>query len=124
MERYNTNIVCTYNLIDDSDESDLCYKIQYLDIFGLKNYDEDIISGVIRSLESKYKNNEYIKKLIDIKTPQEKQIEMFFSRDNLDFILCFQYNKFYIIHYLLSCLINNNNIDNDKFENMLKNINK
>mgnify|MGYP003334077089 FL=1 len=123
MERFNTSIVCTYNLLKDDDESELCYKIQYLDIFGLKDYDGDIINKVIQDLENKYKDNEYIKRLIDIKTAQEKQIAMF-SKENLDFVLCFQYEKFYIIHYLLSCLINNNKIDDEKFENMLKKINK
>lgn len=123
MERFNTSIVCTYNLLEDNDESDLCYKIQYLDIFGLKDYDGDIINKVIQDLENKYKDNEYIKRLIDTKTAQEKQIAMF-SEENLDFVLCFQYEKFHIIHYLLSCLINNNKIDDKKFENMLKKINK
>lgn len=123
MERFNTSIVCTYNLLEDSEESDLCYKIQYLDIFGLKDYDGDIINKVIQDLENKYTDNEYIKRLIEIKTAQEKQVAMF-SEENLDFVLCFQYEKFYIIHYLLSCLINNNKVDDEKFKNMLKKINK
>lgn len=123
MERYNVNILCTYQLIKDEEESDLCYKIQYLDIFGLKNYDGEIINKTIKDLEDKYKDNKFIKKLIDIKTPQEKQI-LLFCNENLDFTMCFQYDKFYIMHYILCNLISNKEIDEQKIENMLKNINK
>lgn len=123
MERYNVNILCTYQLINDEEESDLCYKIQYLDIFGLKNYDGEIINKTIKDLEEKYKDNKFIKKLIDIKTPQEKQI-LLFCNENLDFTMCFQFDKFYIMHYILCNLISNKEIDEEKIENMLKNINK
>ena len=77
MERFNTSIVCTYNLLKDDDESELCYKIQYLDIFGLKDYDGDIINKVIQDLENKYKDNEYIKR--------EQEAEKRLSSDSVPF---------------------------------------
>ena len=121
MDRYNTNILCTYHLIKDEEESDICYKVQYLDIFNLKNYDEKVINDIMMNLENKYKDNKYIKNLIDKKTIKEKQFSHLFSND-LEFTMCFQYEKFYIIHYILCKLINNEDIDEKKLDLMIENI--
>ena len=34
---YDYNFLCTYQHIEDHDESDLCYKMQFLQAFGLNS---------------------------------------------------------------------------------------
>jgi len=121
MVNYNVDFDCTYHLFSDYEESDLCYRIQFLDIFNLKNYDNDLVNKVIDELEIKYNNNEFIKKLISKKSKQENQIIAFVG-ESIGFRMCFQYDKLYVMHYILSKLIQNQELDEEKINNMIDNL--
>ena len=118
MENYNTDFDCTYHLFTDEEESDLCYRMQYLEIFNLKEFNNDVINNTIDKLENNYSDNKYILKLIAKKSDKEKQIISIVG-ESANFRMCFQYDKLFITHYILSKLINNEIIDEDKVNNMI-----
>ena len=44
-DKYDFSMVCTYSKIKDFDESDILYKIQFLQLFILKDYDDSVINN-------------------------------------------------------------------------------
>ena len=119
MESYNTDFDCTYHLFKDDDESDLCYRLQYLEIFNLKEFDNDAINKVTDELENKFANNEFILKLMSKKSDKEKQIISIVG-ESANFRMCFQYDKLYVMHYILSKLIKKESIDKIKIDSMIE----
>ena len=116
MVSYTADFLCTYHLIDDPDDSDNLFRLQFLQAF---NYDTNQleqpleeyfnkISLITNELYDLYKNNELIKKLIEkIKISNSN-----YNNEKDEFIifqLCFSYSYFYIIHKILVSLINNTN---------------
>ena len=116
MVSYTADFLCTYHLIDDPDDSDNLFRLQFLQAFNydtnhseqpLKEYFNKI-SLITNELYDLYKNNELIKKLIEkIKISNSN-----YNNEKDEFIifqLCFSYSYFYIIHKILVSLINNTN---------------
>ena len=124
MVSYTADFLCTYHLIDDPDDSDNLFRLQFLQAF---NYDTNqleqpleeyftTISLITNELYDLYKNNELIKKLIEkIKISNSN-----YNNEKDEFIifqLCFSYSYFYIIHKILVSLINNTNNTNNTNNN-------
>ena len=55
MENYNTKYVCTYS---DADEDDETYRRDLLNIFGIQEYNEEIIDNSLTILFHMLKKNE------------------------------------------------------------------
>jgi len=92
---YITDFVCTYNLIEDSDESNLLYQIQFLQAFNLVSFDDKIINKITEDLYEKYKNNAEILKLME-------STNTYIIDDKLTlFMMCFGYDTFHLIHSIL-----------------------
>jgi len=64
---YNYDIVPTYKMIEDLDDQDTLFRIQFLQAFGITNdeYHPDIISAVINDLYERYIVNPGIRELIE-----------------------------------------------------------
>lgn len=89
----NINFLCTYHLIKDYTESFMMYKIQFLQIFELDEYDDNIINEKVEKLYNKVKDKEVIKKIIN-----NKKI---YDDDLASFMLYFRYDTLYIFHKIL-----------------------
>ncbi len=93
---YNLNYVCKYT--DDcitEIEQDTQYRKEYLSVFNLEKYDEDVIMNTVDTLYKTYKDNEQIKKLFS--TGKENCI--YSLNDEMTFILMFSFESF---HFSLS----------------------
>ena len=110
---YNTDFICTYNLIKEYEDSELLYQIQFLQAFNLEEFNEKIINKLTKDLFYKFKENKYILNLIHVNTEYENN-----QLDN--FRLCFRYDTFYLIHSLLVSLLDNYKIDEKKYNELLK----
>ena len=62
---YNYSINTTYLTLDD-DKQDTQYRKEYLSVFNLEKYDEDVIMNTVDTLYKTYKDNEQIKNLFSI----------------------------------------------------------
>lgn len=110
---YIADFVCTYNLIDNLSESNALYQIQILQAFNLNNFDDKIINKTTEQLYEKYKNNTYIEQII---ASTNKGI----IDDNLTlFLMCFGYKTFYLFHSILCSIINESEINKDKFNALI-----
>ena len=119
MVSYATDFVCTYHLIDDPDDSDNLFKLQFLQAFNAGSITqsdeclEDIFNNVnvtTNKLYELYKKNEQIKKLLHtIKLSNNTMSTFAGDEENefLNFQFCFSYSYFYITHKILCSLINN-----------------
>lgn len=110
----NTDFLCTYHLVKNYDESFMLYKIQFLQIFNLQEYYDNIINIKVENLYNKIKDNEIIKKLVN----NNKYYE-----DNLvSFMFYFRYDTLYIFHKILINILNNKNINeyNHLYEEIIK----
>lgn len=110
----NTNFLCTYQLLENYEESFMLYKVQFLQMFNIEEYDDNLINSKVENLYNKIKDNEIIKKLI----ANNKYYE-----DNLaSFMLYFRYDTLYIFHKILINILNNNNINeyNNLYEEIIK----
>lgn len=115
---YTTDFICTYKMIDDDyNDSLLLYKMQLLQAFDLLEFNDAIINKITESLYEKYKDNEYMSKIIESKS---SYLDDKFD-SNLDiFRLCFGYNTFNLMHAILCSLENNKEINNKHYEELLK----
>ena len=108
----NTNFLCTYQLIDNYDESFILYKIQFLQIFNLDNYDDNIINEKVEKLYNKVKNNNLIKNILNKKS---------YSDDDLvNFMFLFRYDTLYIFHKILINILNNKLDNINLYEEIIK----
>ena len=74
---YNTNFITTYKSFDEDYYKDLCYKIQLLQAFNMKHYDEFILQHSIKQLYYFLREEEKIKKIITVLSKNNNQLEIF-----------------------------------------------
>ena len=99
----NTDFLCTYQLIKDYDESFMLFKVQFLQIFNLQEYDDELINNKVENLYNKIKDKYY--------------------QDNLaNFMLYFRYDTLFIFHKILINILNNRNVNeyNNLYEEIIK----
>jgi len=121
---YDSNFLCTYQHIEDANESDLCYKMQFLQAFGLDGeYDSEQIEKITNSLYEELKEEETFKILIEkIKKIMNKRMSVVgflngSEESNLTdsdiFCFVFSYEYFYKFHREYSLWKNKKNYDFD-----------
>lgn len=108
---YDYNMVCTYHNIDESDESELLYRIQFLQVFNLDKYDDKIINIIIEQVYDSVKDNKNIILLL--------KNNNYFDDKIMAFMVLFSYKTFYMIQQIL-CEINNNlEVDNKNLNQLI-----
>lgn len=113
------DFICTYQLFNDFEDSNILYKIQLLQAFNLKDFDENIIDNEQKILYDKYCNLTTIKNIIG-KIKLKHKLE-YIENEYIIFKILFSYDYFYIF---LSCLreLEYNKIINENTYNKLINI--
>tara|TARA_B100001741_G_C16499486_1_gene573929 strand:+ start:905 stop:1303 length:399 start_codon:yes stop_codon:yes gene_type:complete len=120
---YNYDILCTYHLIEDEEQSNICYRSQLLQVFKLNNYDDNKINSLISNLYNILKDNEEIKEIIDILS-NKLVLFQFFRKNNqkIDNVLVFQmlfsYEYFHIFHKLFSKYNTDKSLDKLSFSQL------
>ena len=122
MVNYVSDFVCTYQLIDDEDESEMLYSGQFLQAFNQehnessakKSIDEvfDSIDKTTMDLFNLYKDNPLIKNLMNLHNNNSEMV---------NFQMCFSYSTFYVMHKILCVLINKSN-NQDECYKLLENL--
>ena len=111
--------ICTYQLIDDLEESNILYQMQFLQAFDLNNYDNDIINSIQNSLYEKYKDNIEIKEFIKL---IKKKIKNDKLKNIIYFNILFSYDYFYIFHNCLRELEKNKKISETNYNILINKI--
>jgi len=108
-----TDFICTYNMINDENESIDLYRIQLLQIFNLQSFNENYISSIIHNIYFQLKHSNEIKEIIKIIFEKNKSNILFYitGPDSLDkntliFQLLFGYDYLYMFHKCYSNYFN------------------
>ena len=105
---YNLDFLCTYKSFNENYDSNLCYQIQLLQAFNMSKYDEFIINNNIEKTYLYLRDNEEIKKIINILSTKHSQIQIIcVNNKELENIVLFQllfsFDYFDVFH---KCLVN------------------
>jgi hypothetical protein len=110
VDQYQTDFVCTYQLITESDESEILYQTQFLQAFNLERFDDTIINNITEDLFKNFENNEYIQKLMAYYDS--------FQKKEIQFRLCFSYGSFHVMHRILCAELTNKQLTKDVVDNL------
>jgi hypothetical protein len=124
---YNISVNVAYKDIEDENETDKQFRKCFLDVFGLKEFDDGV---VVESLDSVYDNLikfENIKPVFsELQENLSKRMPLFNAEDKDLMLFLFSYDTFEDAHKLMQNLHKNNHksIDQefvDKIINTIKN---
>ena len=134
------DFVCTYHMISDKDkddddsnrddsngddsnrdDSDLLYKIQLLQAFDLKDFDENKIVEEQNIIFEKWNQHKQIVNLIIL---LKEKYKLYSNDDIIIFQLLFSYDYFYIFLGCLRELYYNNVISDNNYNTLIKKIKK
>jgi hypothetical protein len=64
---YNYDLVLTYKMIEDTDDQDTLFRIQFLQAFGISDdeYHPEIVSAVIDDLYERFRENPGIREIVE-----------------------------------------------------------
>lgn len=117
---YDNGFICTYNLIEDDQESIICYQAQLLQALKQPVYDDDKISVVTGKIYDLLKDNEEIQEILNILS-EKLVLFQFFKSNNKEldntfvFTMLFSFEYFHLFHKLLSNYISNKSLRENHF---------
>ncbi|AET73033.1 hypothetical protein PGAG_00144 [Phaeocystis globosa virus 12T] len=117
---YDNGFICTYNLIEDDQESIICYQAQLLQALKQPVYDDDKISIITGKIYDLLKDNEEIQEILNILS-EKLVLFQFFKSNNKEldntfvFPMLFSFEYFHLFHKLLSNYISNKSLQENHF---------
>ena len=117
---YDNGFICTYNLIEDDQESIICYQAQLLQALKQTVYDDDKISVITGKIYDLLKDNEEIQEILNILS-EKLVLFQFFKSNNKEldntfvFPMLFSFEYFHLFHKLLSNYISNKSLQENHF---------
>ena len=121
---YQTNIICNYKQHDNDDREDM-YRIQFLQIFNLDSWDDNIINEISNDMYNKVKTSPDINYIINSAKKSDKltTIIQFIGDDDITiFKGLFQYDLLDLFHLCLCDLVNSNEIKTINKDNLINNL--
>lgn len=118
---YNYSITTTYLDIEDA-KQDTQYRKELLDVFGIKEYQNQTIMESIDYLYDKYKSNKQVD--IILQTLISNTPFLFRSDKKTAFTFLFSFENFYLFHNALQQLERISNIKSNLYDKIIKNLQK
>ena len=103
---YNYDLVLTYKMIEDTDDQDTLFRIQFLQAFGITDdeYHPDIVSTIIDDLYERFRENPGIRDILEahplFHSPSEPGAG---GADNSEMIFCMMFS-FQIFDLFHACM--------------------
>ena len=110
-DKYDFSMICTYSKIKDFDESDILYKIQFLQLFFLKDYEDSVINNTSYLLFNYFHENNKIKELLEVTSLKDDLLTAF--------RMFFAYPTLYMFHKLLSDLYYEKDFDEENYNQLI-----
>ena len=94
---YNYDLVLTYKMIEDTDDQDTLFRIQFLQAFGITDaeYHPEIVSAVIDDLYERFRENPGIREILES--------HPLAAADNSEMIFCMMFS-FQIFDLFHACM--------------------
>jgi len=119
---YNTNYNVIYQNIEDVEKSDTQYRKDYLNVFGLKEYDYDKINNGITTLHSKIKDNTSFKNIFEA-AKKHKHLMWLLENGASTLWVLFNYDHFYLLHNCLKNYFEYKDISDENYNAILNKLN-
>tara|TARA_B100000424_G_C22759740_1_gene409947 strand:- start:272 stop:673 length:402 start_codon:yes stop_codon:yes gene_type:complete len=118
--RYNSDYKLIYKAIEDNDKSETQYRCDFLKVFGLDVFDDDIVFKSQRIVFDKIKEN---KSFINIfKKVKKNKYYGWLTHDQEDyysFVVLFNYDLFHLAHQCLKDYFSINDISEESYKNII-----
>lgn len=131
-KNYITDFVCTYKNIEDTNESNILFRSQYLQAFNLDFFDINVINEICEklfNLMQKHQEDKLNNLLAILYNKHAIQLLPFSFKKNtysnlFTFQILFSYDYFDLFHKCLIDLINNNFISDNNYSNLINLMNR
>jgi hypothetical protein len=110
-DKYEFSMICTYSKIKDFDESDILYKIQFLQLFFLTDYEDSVINNTSYLLFNYFHENNKIKDLLEVTSLKDDLLTAF--------RMFFAYPTLYMFHKLLSDFYHEKDFDEENYNQLI-----
>lgn len=110
-DKYDFSMICTYSKIKDFDESDILYKIQFLQLFFLTDYEDSVINNTSYLLFNYFHENNKIKELLEVTSLKDDLLTAF--------RMFFAYPTLYMFHKLLSDFYHEKDFDEENYNQLI-----
>ena len=110
-DKYDFSMICTYSKIKDFDESDILYKIQFLQLFFLTDYEDSVINNISYLLFNYFHENNKIKELLEVTSLKDDLLTAF--------RMFFAYPTLYMFHKLLSDFYHEKDFDEENYNQLI-----
>ena len=123
---YNFDMVLTYKMIEDTDDQDTLFRIQFLQVFGIttSEYQPDVVSAELDALYARFRENATIQEILQSHPLYHKEQRgsdgggnggdsgIVLSSDNSEMIFCmmFSFQTFDLFHACLRYASHNEEI--------------
>lgn len=116
---YDYSYRCTYHLVEDEEESDLLYQIQFLHACGLINWNDTRINEICVLIYEKFSNNEKGLKLLNA-CSKWNPLPFLSANDHsmISVMLCC-YDLFRFTHDCMIDFFTINDISDENFNNFM-----
>ena len=121
---YQTDFICTYKNIDDSDQEDL-YRIQLLQAFNIDTWDDEKVNNITEGLFNQMATAGGMKDIITKcrEHPDHAILVSMMGSDDLTvFRLLFKFELFDFMHKCIVEYIKTGRISSDSLANITKNL--
>ena len=121
---YQTDFICTYKNIDDSDQEDL-YRIQLLQAFDIDTWDDEEVNNITEGLFNQMATTDGMKDIITKcrEYPDHAMLVSMMGSDDLTiFRLLFKFELFDFMHKCIVEYITTGKISSDSLANITKNL--
>ena len=115
---YDTKFRCTYNLIEDAEDSEMLYRIQYLQAFKLDGWNGEKVNKAINYITKLLKNNEKGKDIMK----QLRDKLCIVEKTNTEVLFLLTYDYFYLTHECIIDLINKSDISEERYKKITEKI--
>lgn len=120
INNYNTNFKCTYQAMDNVEDSENLYRIQFLQAFNTNKWDSYIIDNTIQNIYSILKEYDYGNKILE-SVNLNVSITNFINNSNI--YILFSYDYFYAFHDCICDITNNGFISDINYNYLIEQIN-
>ena len=110
-DKYDFNMLCTYSKIKDFDESDILYKIQFLQLFFLTDYEDSVINNTSYLLFNYFNENNKIKELLEVTSLKDDLLTAF--------RMLFAFPTLYMFHKLLCDFYHKKDFDEENYKQLI-----
>ena len=119
---YNYSIITTYLDIRD-EKQDTQYRKELLDVFNIEQYDHQTIMQSMKIIFEKYKLHNQIINILQTLIKNETKFPIELDQETA-FMMMFSFENFYFFHKALGELERNENINNELYNKIIKNLQK